>query len=319
MKKGLVLWGVKSIYYVMDVDTGIEYKCLIKGKVINTDFNESGRYETTPIVTGDYVLFEDNGKDEGKIIERLKRKSEFKRFKRRGREVQTIVSNIDQLIVVDSFVSPPLRPFFIDRVLLNAELMGIDAVIVFNKYDLLDSASSKETEYFNNVRNNYEKLSYKTLVTSTLTGEGLEELGGILKNKISSLNGRSGVGKSSLIKMLVPEFKNIRIGEVSSKFNRGTHTTNYSKIYKINYKEDNFFIVDTPGIRELAIYIDSLQDLERFFRDFTSYRDNCKFSNCSHTNEPGCAVKKAVDNGDIADFRYESYLRMRETIEIKNY
>ena len=166
MEKGLVLWGVRSIFYVEDSE-GKEFKCVIKSKRLDSGFDLKGRNEASPIVAGDYVQFEKTAESEGVILQRLPRKNEFTRLKAGGRVVQTLVANVDWLIVVDSVVSPPLRPFFIDRCLFTADLMNIKAMIVFNKFDLLDG---EDPEEFKRIRQAYEDLEYPTLVTSTVTG-----------------------------------------------------------------------------------------------------------------------------------------------------
>lgn len=308
MEKGLVLWGVRSIFYVEDSE-GKEYKCVIKSKRLDSGFDLKGRNEASPIVAGDYVMFEKTSCDEGVILQRLPRKNEFTRLKAGGRVVQTLVANVDWLIVVDSVVSPPLRPFFIDRCLFTADLMNIKAMIVFNKFDLLDG---EDPEEFKRIRQTYEDLGYPTLVTSTVTGQGIEELRNILKDKTCSFNGRSGVGKSTLVRTIDPELENkkIQVGEVSRKFNRGTHTTTRACAYRLSFGGR---IIDTPGVREFSVFLDKPEELAMGFRDFRPYC-NCRFSDCQHIQEPDCGIRKALEDGKINDFRYESYLRMRETV-----
>lgn len=309
MPEGLILWGVKSIYYVLEKDSQKEYKCTIKGKVINTDFNIKGRKEVNPIVVGDNVIFEKIDQSNGLIIKRKERVNEFKRLKGNGRLVQTIFSNIDGLFIVDSIANPPLRPYFIDRCLFTADYMKIPIIIVFNKFDLL----SPEIEgFYKKTKSVYEKLGYKTLETSALTGQGISELKNILKDKLSCFNGRSGVGKSSLIKALDPKYKDIKIGNINKKYDRGIHATSFSRIYTLEF---GAMLIDTPGIRELAVYIDKPEDVEKNIRDFIKYRSKCKFQNCQHIDEPECRVLRALEKNEIEPFRYESYLRIRETVE----
>ncbi len=309
MPEGLILWGVKSIYYVLEKNTNIEYKCTIKGKVLDTNFNTKGRKEINPLVVGDQVIFEKVDQTNGLIVKRKERFNEFKRLKSRGRFVQTIFANVDLLLIVDSIANPPLRPFFIDRCLFTADYIGIPAVIVFNKIDLINPEIEN---FYKNIKSVYEKLKYKTLETSIVDNQGIDDLKKILKNKLSSFNGRSGVGKSSLVKKLDPNYEDIKIGHINKKYDRGIHTTTFSKIYPLKF---GAMLIDTPGIRELAIYIDKPEDVERNFRDFDFYRDKCKFLNCQHIDEPECNILKNLKNNKIEPFRYESYLRMRETIE----
>jgi ribosome biogenesis GTPase / thiamine phosphate phosphatase len=308
LSQGIVLWGSKSIYYVLDADTRQEFKCLIKGKVIDTDFDVDGRKELNPIVVGDIVEFQKTDETNGLITERKKRKNEFKRLKSEGRYVQTLFANVDDMLVVDSIAHPPLRPYFIDRALFTADYMGIPAVVVFNKIDLLDDETR---ELYILIKNTYEKIGFSTFETSAATGAGISELKEFLKGKISCMSGRSGVGKSSLISALDPLFNKIRVGEINKKYDRGIHTTTIAKIYALDCGAN---LIDTPGVRELSIYIDKPEDVEKYIRDFVSFREKCRFDNCQHINEPDCAVLKALDEGGIEEFRYESYLRIRETI-----
>ncbi|HOV15543.1 MAG TPA: ribosome small subunit-dependent GTPase A, partial [Spirochaetota bacterium] len=285
-----------------------EYKCVIKGKILDTDFNLKGRKDVSPLVVGDKVEFIVVNGNEGIITSRLKRSNEFKRLKNNGREIQTLVANVDYLIIVDSIENPPLRTFFIDRCLFTADYMKIPVIIVFNKIDLLDD-NNKEFYYY--IKQVYEKLGYKTLETSVEKNTGIDEIKLILKDKISSFNGRSGVGKSSLIKILEPQYSDIKIGKINEKYDRGSHTTTFARIYKLS---EGGYLADTPGIRELAIFIDKKDDVENYFRDFDKYRSKCRFPNCQHIDEPDCHVIKALEKGKIEEFRYESYLRMRETV-----
>ncbi len=316
MGVGVVLWGVKSIFYVKDSHSGITFKCVIKGKVIDTDFNLKNRRQSSPIVAGDTVDFDEvfipqdtSQVGEGVITNRHPRRNEIKRLKNNGREVQTLAANVDCLYIVDSIYNPPLRTFFIDRMLFSADVMNIPVVIVVNKFDLYDD---KIRDFYQNIRQVYSNLGVDIVECSAVTGQGLDEIRRRIQNKIVSFNGHSGVGKSSLIKALEPQYDSIKIGTISTKYDRGTHTTTYAQLYATS---NGGFIVDTPGIREFSIFVDSPEDVERHFRDFDPFRDNCKYPNCQHIDEPGCAVIPEVESQRIADFRYESYLRMRETIE----
>jgi len=177
------LWGVRNIYYILDDDTGKEYKCLIKGKVIDTDFNIKGRNEVNPIVVGDKVEFEKIDEENGLIISRNKRTNEYKRLKKSGRSVQTLFANIDLIAVVVSIKNHPLRPYFIDRALFTAAYMNIPAMIIFNKIDLLDN---KNKEFYKKVKSAYEKLNYTIIEASIITKKGISNLKSILKNKLTS-------------------------------------------------------------------------------------------------------------------------------------
>jgi len=311
MPVGRVLWGVKLIYYVFEPESKKEYKCTIKGKVIETDFNIKNRSEVNPIVVGDLVEFEIVSDNEGVITKRLKRKSEYKRLKNNGREIQTLAANIDTIVIVDSIENPPLRPFFIDRCLFTADYMKIEPLIVINKIDLLDD-SSEIKEIYRMTKEAYLSLGYEIIETSILEKDSIEILKSRLKDKISSFTGRSGVGKSSLIKIIDPSLKDIKIGDISKKYNRGSHTTTFARMYPLNF---GGMIIDTPGIRELAVYIDKPEDVCRYFRDFNKFKEKCRYPDCQHIDEPECSVIDALKKGKIYDFRYESYLRIRKTVQ----
>lgn len=311
MAIGIVLWGVKLIYYVFDIQTKKEYKCKIKGKVIETDFNIKNRNEVNPIVVGDYVEFQITTENEGIILKRLKRKSEYKRLKNNGREIQTLAANIDSIVIVDSIANPPLRSFFIDRCLFTADCMGITPLIVINKIDLLEN-NLEIKEIYSIAQQAYTDLGYDLIQTSILDQSSIEALKLKLKDKVCSFIGRSGVGKSSLIKKIDPLLKDIKIGRISKKYKRGIHTTTFARMYPI---ASGGMLIDTPGIRELAVYMDKAEDVCKYFRDFYKFKNQCKYTNCQHIEEPGCAVLQALDKGQIYNFRYESYLRIRETVQ----
>lgn len=307
MPEGLVLWGVKNIYYVYDQTSSKEYKCIIKGKVLDTDFNIKGRKETNPIVVGDIVTFKVIDSNQGVILERKKRTNEFKRLKKDGRVVQTLFANIDYMLIVDSVLHPPLRPYFIDRCLFSCEYFNIEPIIIFNKIDLLNE---NKNDLFEKSKKIYKELGYKIFETSVLEKKGIKDLYDFINGKICSLNGRSGVGKSSLIKAIAPSI-DLKIGDINEKYDRGTHTTTFAKIYRIDNKT---MIIDTPGIRELSIFIDRKDYVEKYIKDFNYFRDKCKFQNCQHINEKDCAVLKAISENKIDESRYESYLRIRESV-----
>lgn len=308
MSEGLVLWGAKSIFFVYDKNENKEYKCTIKGKILESDFNIKGREETSPIVVGDVVVFNKINETEGIIIERKKRQNEFKRLKKDGRVIQTLFANVDYVLIVDSIVHPPLRPFFIDRCLFSAEYFKIEPIIIFNKIDLINKI---DKNFYEETKRIYKKLGYKILETSVIENRGLDELKEVINGKVCSFNGRSGVGKSSLIKAMFPFIKDIKIGEINKKYDRGTHTTTLTRMYRL---DNNTMLIDTPGIREFSIFIDRKENVEKYIRDFIPFRDKCKFQNCQHINEKECAVLEALKKNKIEPSRYESYLRIRETI-----
>ena len=274
-----------------------------KDKLFYTDF----------ITVGDNVEFEINEDGSGVITKIGKRKNHISRKlpKVRGasyrgeRLEQVVAANIDNVVIVTSVKQPDFNNRVLDRFLIAAESSHFKIIIVLNKYDLDDEG------ILQNWKDLYAKIGYEFLPTSILTGEGIQ----ILKNKISGAKnlfwGHSGVGKSSLLNKMFPELQ-LKIGEVSSFSLKGTHTTVTAVMKKVN---DDTFIIDTPGIREIDPYGIRKSDLGHYFIEFSNYLMKCKFNTCTHHHEPGCAVIEAVKDGYISELRYDSYLRMLDTIE----
>ncbi|KAA3609934.1 MAG: ribosome small subunit-dependent GTPase A [Calditrichaeota bacterium] len=219
--------------------------------------------------------------------------------------VRRLCRNIDQLLIVGSFVSPPLKPGLIDRLLVMAEIEEIDAVICLNKADLVEDAT--EIEEMVGV---YEKIGYTVLVTSAKTGLGISALEKLVRNKKSALAGHSGVGKSSLLNAIEPNLE-IDVGDISDYSNKGTHTTTQVTKFKL---DDNTELVDLPGMKKVD-FIDIHKDEARFyFSEFNDFAEECKFNDCLHLTEHKCAVKNAVESGEIAEMRYKSYLTFVESL-----
>jgi len=290
--QGTVLFGINNIYMVRTMD-GAEYLCRIKGKVL-----KGCEHVYNPITAGDSVEFED-----GLIIALLPRRNAFTRWNRKRFMSQTIAANLDVLFCVASSVEPPFRPRFLDKVIANScrkYANGYEVVIVVNKCDLGmpdDVADRLE---------NYRKIGYKVFTVSAKTGEGLDELKACSKGKFCAFAGQSGVGKSSLLNAFSSQVSS-RVGEISRKYNRGRHVTNYALFVPDDANGGG--ITDTPGIRE--IFVDGIEPAELIlhYREMAGYYGKCSFSTCSHTVEKGCALIDAVKNGLVHPDRYESYLR----------
>ncbi len=298
MKIGTVLLGINNIY---TVSTGNKtYECRIKGKKLKASGNEYN-----PIVAGDSVEIEvdTHSPDQGLVTRKITRNNAFIRWNNKKRAPQSIAANIDLLVCISSPDSPPFRPRFIDRVIAAAGT-DIPVVIVLNKSDL--SVSDKTLLRLHN----YGEIGYKYLFCSARTGKGLKKLRSIIKGKRSAFVGQSGVGKSSILNKMFPTL-NLRVGEISEKYNRGRHTTNYAILIPV----DGFEIVDTPGIREISIALDDLSVLSGLFTEFSNFSTECSFNGCLHVYEPDCGVRKAALEGDIHPDRYESYLRIITELE----
>ena len=298
LKTGQVLYGINNIYTV-EVD-GRQLQCRIKGKILKTEKNVYN-----PIAVGDFVsLQSDPYSDQiGWIVERGPRSSSLVRWNKKRSAIQVLAANAELLVCVSSTQSPPFRPRFIDRVLVSAD--RIDPMIVINKSDLSLSSAAKDR-----VRN-YRKIGYTVVQTSAVSGKGVSELRRKIKNKVAVFCGQSGVGKSTLLNRMFPGL-DLAIGEISSKYDRGSHTTSFASLIRV---ADGFSIIDTPGIRELEIAGVEARDLAFYFPEFVPIAEHCSYPSCRHVDEPDCAVRQAVDSGLIHPDRYESYLRIYEDVE----
>jgi ribosome biogenesis GTPase / thiamine phosphate phosphatase len=297
---GRVITGINNIYAVLIENK--EYLCRIKGKI----FDEEER-SYNPIAVGDivHILQDSHTDNKGWIISRDKRKSYLVRYNKKRRAPQILASNVDILVCVTSAKMPPFRPRFLDRLLISSRAGNIEPVIFLNKFDL---KLSEEDE----IRlNNYSDIGYKVFYGSAKTGRKIKELGNYINNKISVFAGQSGVGKSSILNALKPGL-GLKVGEISQKYNRGAHITNYAQMFKLN---DSSNIIDTPGIRELDIYNIESRELIHYFPEFVKLLGKCSYSSCLHIDEPGCIVKEYVKQGKIHSDRYESYLRMYESLK----
>ena len=285
MVEGRIQKALSGFYYV---DTGTEVlTCRARGK-----FRKDG---VSPLV-GDRVEVRELGNGEGFVEAILPRKNAFTR---------PAVANIDQLVVIASGAIPKTDPFLIDRVAAIAALKGCEVIILLNKCDL-DSAD--------NLYQIYRAAGFQTLRVSAQTGEGLEELIPLISNKLSAFTGNSGVGKSSILNALDPEFQ-LRVGEVSDALGRGRHTTRHVELFHLSCGAD---IVDSPGFSSFEtdeLNLELKHRLPDTFREFQPYLEHCRFVGCSHTKEKGCAVLEAVRRGDIQKSRHASYLRLYEELK----
>ncbi|HAK44874.1 MAG TPA: ribosome small subunit-dependent GTPase A [Spirochaeta sp.] len=296
--RGLVHYGINNIYTV-NTEDGI-FECRIKGKKLKSD-----RKEYNPICSGDWVelIKDENHPGKGMITERHDRENAFARWNRKRANVQTIAANIDLLVCILSPESPPFRPRFADRVLVNAE-DNFPVLIVLNK---IDQEIDDETE---RRISGWMKMGYEVIRTSAKTGYGVDQLKSIIEGKTAAFVGQSGVGKSSLLNAVEPGL-NFRVGDVSEKFNKGTHTTCFAVLD--SWKDG--IIIDTPGIKEIDPVGIEPEILSHFMRDFKPYLGKCAHSVCMHRDEPGCAVKQAVEDGAVLEERYSSYLRILQDLE----
>ncbi len=253
------------------------------------------------IAVGDWVRFTEDG-----AIEQIEeRTSTLTRTDISGRKEQLIAVNVDQVIIAVSVVSPPLKPALVDRYLIAAEKGGIHPIVAINKIDLLDKGPEEERRRYQDFLAAYEPLGFPILSLSIETKAGLEALRSILQNKTSVFSGQSGVGKSSLLNACFGMKQ--KVGELAMKTSKGSHTTTAAQLLSL---PGGGYCVDTPGVRSFGVWDLTKADVTDHFRDLTAYGSACKYSDCSHLDEPGCAVRRALEAGDLASLRYESYVNL---------
>ncbi|MGV6945552.1 ribosome small subunit-dependent GTPase A [Sphingobacterium kyonggiense] len=295
--RGIVTKSTGSWYQVKD-DNGNSYECRIKGK-----FRTHGIKTTNPIAVGDIVDFElEPGQDSGVITQLEPRRNYIiRRSVNLSKQTQIIGANLDQAILVVTLASPPTSTGFIDRFLVTAEAYSIPAILVFNKLDLF---SDEGLEILAEYMDLYENLGYPCYAVSALKGEHIEELRQLLKDKTTLVSGHSGVGKSTLINAIVPGLE-LKTGIISEWSDKGKHTTTFAEMIDLPFGGQ---LIDTPGIRELGIVDIEPQELSHYYPEMRKLLNQCKFHNCRHINEPGCAVLAGLESGEIEPSRYESYI-----------
>jgi len=306
-KSGRVYKSTGSFYIVRD-EAGKKWHCRIRGK-FKTDTDISS---TNPIAVGDKVSFiadtESKEEDYGVITAIANRENYMVRSSPHNRYQKHIVAaNIDQALLIATVKNPRTSFGFIDRFLLSAEAYHIPAMIVFNKSDQLKGKAFEEWEFKKYI---YELAGYPTLTISAIQQEGIDQLKKLLQGKTSLFSGHSGVGKSTLINCCIPE-QNLRVQEVSDWSGKGQHTTTFAEMMDLPF---GGCIIDTPGVKEFGIVDISSQELSHYFPEMRSRIQDCKFNNCIHINEPGCAVKAAVERNEISIVRYESYISILESL-----
>lgn len=307
--KATIYKSTGSWYWVKD-EFGDFHKARIKGK-----FKIGNLSSTNPIAVGDEVVVEKEvTMEDYMIVEIDTRKNYITRTSPHNKNQQHIVaSNLDQTILLATYKDPKTSTGFIDRFLVTAEAYRVPAILVFNKTDLLNET---EREGLNEVVNRYEKIGYQTLCISLAADSGVSTLENLLISKRTLISGHSGVGKSTLINRLHPNF-NLRTQDVSSWSGKGMHTTTFAEMFDLVNIPGS--IIDTPGIRELGLFKMEKAELAHFFPEMRSRMNDCQFNNCLHVNEPHCAIKNAVLSNDIHEERYLSYLNILETLENDSY
>ena len=306
LNKGLVIKSTGSWYTVED-ESGEIYECKIKGTFRIKDIKS-----TNPVAVGDKVEFSvqnyANGQTQkvGLISSISERKNYIiRRSPNLSKQAHIIAANIDQAVLVATLNYPVTTTTFIDRYLASAEAYRVPTLLVFNK---TDRYNKKQLEELNNLISIYKKIGYNCLTTSAKNQSGISELQEAIKNKINVINGHSGVGKSTLINILQPGL-DLKTKEISDYHNTGKHTTTYSALYKL---DSGGYIIDTPGIKGFGMLEMETWEISHYFPEIFKIAKNCQYNNCTHTHEPGCAVKTAVNEKKIALSRYISYLGLLE-------
>ncbi len=297
--RGIVIRSTGSWYDVL-LEDKTKIQCRIKGR-----FRLEGIKHTNPIAVGDWVEVEKESSTEHGIITKIEQRKNYiiRKSSNLSKQTHIIASNIDQLLIVATLVYPVTSLGFIDRLLLTAEAYHIPSIIVFNKSDLCEGELA---EILNQTIHLYKNIGYTCFDTSIISGKNTETLKEILTQKTTLVSGHSGVGKSSLLNSISPNL-HLKTGQISNFSQKGMHTTTFAEMFELDF---GGYIIDTPGIKEFGLVDFDEAELSHYFIEMRPYLTQCKFNNCKHLNEPGCAIKQAVESGLIAEERYESYINM---------
>ncbi len=305
--KGLVVKNTGS-WYTVKTEDGRLVDSKIKG-----NFRLKGIRSTNPVAVGDIVEILENSEGTAFITEIGDRRNYIiRKSPNLSKQSHIIAANVDQAFLVVTVNRPQTSTTFIDRFLASAEAYRIPVVLVFNKSDIL---TADELHYQELMIALYNNVGYECRVVSAATGSGIDALRALLKDKITVLSGNSGVGKSTLINSILPDV-NLRTAEISDAHNTGMHTTTFSEMLAL---PDGGYIVDTPGIKGFGTFDMEPEELTGYFPEIFRFSKDCRFSNCTHRHEPGCAVLRAVEEHYIAESRYNSYLSMLDDKDEKKY
>lgn len=299
-----IVYKSTGSFYTVKTSNGEVFECRIKGK-----FRIQGIKSTNPIAVGDIVDFElDHSSDKtiGVITHIHDRKNYIVRKSvNLSKQTHIIAANIDLVFLLVTINNPVTTTSFIDRFLVTAEAYGIEAVLIFNKIDTYNEETLDEQLYLQYI---YSEIGYKCLRISALDGNGIEELKRVMHNKVCMFSGHSGVGKSTLINTLEPNL-NLKTSQISDAHQQGQHTTTFAEMFDLSFGAK---IIDTPGIRGFGVVDMEPDEVSDYFPEFFKLKEQCKFNNCLHKEEPNCAVKTALENDELAWSRYKSYIQILE-------
>lgn len=307
MAKGLVIKNT-GFWYTVLTDDGSTVECKVKG-----NFRLKGIRSTNPVAVGDRVeLIEQTAEGAGAehffwitAIED-RRNYIIRRSQNLSKQSHILAANVDQAFLIVTVNYPETSLTFIDRFLASAEAYNVPVVLVFNKTDLLDE---DERRLQDGIMRLYDTVGYRCVAISAETGEGVDMLHQMLDGRITLLSGNSGVGKSTLINRIIPD-AHLRTAEISDAHNTGTHTTTFSEMLRLESLSEGTYIIDTPGIKGFGTFDMEPEEITSYFKEIFHFSQHCRFNNCTHTHEPGCAVLEALENHYIAQSRYQSYLSM---------
>jgi len=301
LEKGVVIKSTGSRYRVLSGE-GTVIECSVKGKLRIKELRT-----TNPIAVGDNVLFELNRKDESGVITQVldRRNYILRKSSNLSKQYQIIAANIDQVYLMITIIMPETPVEFIDRFLITAEAYRIPAKLIINKTDLYGNDEIEKMDYLESM---YNKIGYECIRLSLYDKKNLEPLIIQMNNKISLISGNSGVGKTTLLNTLNPELK-LKTAEISEYHKQGKHITTFPEMHQMPF---GGFVIDTPGIRGFGVVDMERNEIYHFFREIFTKSKECRFNNCLHLDEPGCAVRVAVENGEIDFLRYRSYLNIME-------
>ncbi|MEZ4792693.1 MAG: ribosome small subunit-dependent GTPase A [Gelidibacter sp.] len=291
-------------WYTIKTDLGVTFECRIKGK-----FRLKGIKSTNPIAVGDIVDFKletDNDQASG-IIHHIHNRKNYivRKSVNLSKQTHIIASNIDQVFLLITVNNPPTLTSFIDRFLVTTEAYSIKTVLLFNKIDTYDEGTILEVKFLAHL---YRKIGYECIETSATTGKNVEKVKAMMKNKVSMFAGHSGVGKSTLVNAIEPDL-DLKTKEISAQHSQGQHTTTFAEMFDLSFGAK---IIDTPGIKGFGIVDMDREEIGDYFPEFFALKQDCKFNNCLHVEEPKCAVKEALEHDEVAYSRYRSYLQILE-------
>ena len=314
---GLVIKNTGS-WYVVRTDDGQLFDCKVKG-----NFRLRGIRSTNPVAVGDRVSITPGADGQTALIDEIEDRKNYviRKASNLSKQSHIIAANVDQAALIVTISHPETSTTFIDRFLASAEAYRIPVVLIFNKTDIYDEADNR---YLQAIISLYENIGYPCLRCSASTGDGIEAIYQAFAGKTTLLSGNSGVGKSTLLNRLIPE-ANVKTAEISSAHDTGMHTTTFSEMYSLpttlnsQLSTLNSYIIDTPGIKGFGTFDMERTEVSHYFREIFQIGQECRFGDCTHTNEPGCAVLQAVEEHRIAQSRYTSYLSVLEDKNAEKY